>query len=748
MKTAYTNELVSAKSTAKPKALAPAPDYKNASLPHRSLPPSEEYVPVEQFVSVTISNYTNPQKNNGNGATPVKSGGYGSGNSQYRILLDCLRQRDDPPMLWKTLLALHNGPSVLGCITSFPETHAHLVHLIFRLDSFKPPVTLLEAAPLPVDPSSSSSSSSSRQAKKTPVSSRRMAAYRREKEEWDLTEARRKENVLYYESMKIADAHLRLVVALVSANCNFLVPGLEMMWRAIRVNGDDFDKRETRLHTAIATTLRLVPRGHLEIAPIIVRHAPHRNVDTAYVDHYARQCFTLLTYAPNLQGEVLKLLVNKALEFDVEIKVEDGGVVRLDEEEVEEKEEVFELEDDKEEKGSDRKERIVDVDEMADKLDSLMLGLFQYLQNHPPSKLYHLLLPIFTASILTTYKSKYVQFIMFVILGADAENNARQHTPLNSYLYRHFAALLINTILDPTNATIIRQTSACYLASFVSRANFVNVETVCETVAALLRWTEVYLSLNPMLGSEKTHVLFYTVTQAAFYIMCFRGKEAVAYFKSHGGGDEAGIIDVGRERWDYLCASVLCPMKYCLETVRREFLDLAETCDLLSPSLLHRLHLEEDKLRTPKKRKVTKITISGVKCKGGVGGLGSGHNPLDTFFPFDPYLLRRSFPHVETYYTDWKDDEDSDDESEAAEDDVNDSDCESESEYRHQNSGDTLAMSFTSTGSVLKEEIMALSVSHEDAFALTPQSKIQDQKQAWEEEVRQSQTHAIGNGSW
>merc|ERR1711976_145058 len=38
---------------------------------------------------------------------------------------------------------------------------------------------------------------------------------------------------------------------------------------------------------------------------------------------------------------------------------------------------------------------------------------------------------------------------------------------------------------------------------------------------------------------------------------------------------------------------------------------------------------------------------------GGVGGLGKGSNPLDSFFPFDPYLLRRSYDFVEPHYRDW-----------------------------------------------------------------------------------------------
>lgn len=36
------------------------------------------------------------------------------------------------------------------------------------------------------------------------------------------------------------------------------------------------------------------------------------------------------------------------------------------------------------------------------------------------------------------------------------------------------------------------------------------------------------------------------------------------------------------------------------------------------------------------------------------GGLGRGSNPLDSFFPFDPYLLRRSHVYIDQMYNTWK----------------------------------------------------------------------------------------------
>ena len=114
-------------------------------------------------------------------------------------------------------------------------------------------------------------------------------------------------------------------------------------------------------------------------------------------------------------------------------------------------------------------------------------------------------------------------------------------------IHHGFSAKLIDFFYNPSHAGVVvpRQTVVCYLASFVSRATYACPETVCECVAALLRWAEVYISTHSkggLLGSTKKaaqdgksssqngntkHALFYTVCQAAFYMMCFRGFEVI-----------------------------------------------------------------------------------------------------------------------------------------------------------------------------------------------------------------------------
>merc|ERR1712187_927796 len=150
-------------------------------------------------------------------------------------------------------------------------------------------------------------------------------------------------------------------------------------------------------------------------------------------------------------------------------------------------------------------------------------------------------------------------------------------------------------IVDPYRANTTRQSSACYLASFVSRASFVGVDTVCESISALMKWAEAYIEsmgahsvrASDARQQSEQHSLFYTVCQAAFYIMCFRGDKAVEYYRealsnesvnaigtsATGAFDETyrsqypdiESINLDTKRWTALCGHALQPLRFCLE---------------------------------------------------------------------------------------------------------------------------------------------------------------------------------------
>ncbi len=344
-----------------------------------------------------------------------------------------------------------------------------------------------------------------------------------------------------------------------------------------------------------------------------------------------------------------------------------------------------------------------------------MFLIFKYLYstitsdaiNLAPKDLYKMVAFSFDSVILTTFRSKFVQFIVLFLCGLDHEIQSKEVIQHNSkqededtsiseqfLLSREFAAKLIDLVLDPFRPGINRQSAACYLASFVSRSTSVCAGTACEAISALLRFAEAYmdtyhteaLARNANRGSDdngmgsskvKLHGLFYTVCQAAFYIMCFRGKEcidhytkAIAYHRNLTNEEDVEVllysdprlIDISSKRWTRLVSHHLHPLKYCLESVRGEFLLLSNRFNLVEIDALQRLLIEDRKMASGLQRQNTvkksssirtAATLEKRRTSGGVGGLGRGSNPLDSFFPFDPYLLRRSYTFIDPHYRHW-----------------------------------------------------------------------------------------------
>jgi hypothetical protein len=129
------------------------------------------------------------------------------------------------------------------------------------------------------------------------------------------------------------------------------------------------------------------------------------------------------------------------------------------------------------------------------------------------------------------------------------------------------------------------------------------------------------------------HETFFSCVQAACYILCFYGVD-LAYVQKN--------VRSQQKKWQKVLTCTLQPLRFCLQSVRVEFLRLAqltgmleESCwDALPSDLLPQIHREENK-------------------KNNVN-MGAGFNPLDSFFPYDPCLLRMLHQPVERYYRAWR----------------------------------------------------------------------------------------------
>ncbi|GMH72472.1 hypothetical protein TL16_g05923, partial [Triparma laevis f. inornata] len=574
-----------------------------------------------------------------------------------------------------------------------------------------------------------------------------------------------------YTSLSIPRAHMSLMLNLISSNSTYVVAFLNCICKMLATVTEE-KKRLELLHETMRTAFEIVPKSTELIFPILQQKFPYKRAPTPTLLHYSTQLLHLLTYAPILSPRILSLTLTRCIEIDVEIKISHDGDVTVKENR-EDDVTLFEIdgltgEATKEAEETKRRPRAesIEADEYADKLDEMLLVLFKYLEKKStPKTLYEILLKTFEDNIMSTHKSKFTQFIFFYLAGSDAKIRSASDTPDTSQpVYRAFASFLLNLSLSPSLPPIKRGSAVSYLASFLSRSNFVDLNTISETLNVLLSWTDEYFNnykspnssptnsprsspVRPSSPRVKDHNVFYNVCQAIFYLMCFRGGSILQHLKSTGNEN---ILD--KCRWKKLCTHRFKPLKHCLESVRREFITLSSSFDLLnsddiaiveagiySNEMGGRIGVA---IKRPASPIQTSATLEAKRRKGGVGGLGKGHNPLDSFFPFDPFLLRRCHEYVGGYYRQWEgslgmkeveegSDEDDDDESI----DSSASEFYSSEEEEERRGGVGMAISYGADVNFHGEEHIDIEV-------------VRNEEEGNKHEKRQRADSCVSNGSW
>ena len=134
---------------------------------------------------------------------------------------------------------------------------------------------------------------------------------------------------------------------------------------------------------------------------------------------------------------------------------------------------------------------------------------------------FHMLLSIFDRTILRTFKSRYTQFLVFWYSSLDPEF---------SDLFQ--GMLVSKSLLEEDQPAVTRAAAASYIASFVSRAQFVDRESTRRVVSCLCNFLRSRLDIFDAVNtagapspSMAHHSIFYAVAQAVFLIFCFRWRD-------------------------------------------------------------------------------------------------------------------------------------------------------------------------------------------------------------------------------
>ena len=331
---------------------------------------------------------------------------------------------------------------------------------------------------------------------------------------------------------KVSQAILQLIVNLVSCNAIFLSSAFSLFARSflpqnITTAGIkealtvELGQRETRgwIHQTIQHILKQVPVGQSVLLTTLYENFPHKRFSKQILSEYVQQLLIISEYLPVLQYRILDLIIDRCLEIDVEIIIEESGDVRIQRDYDQDDDlygDIFQLEDPNSSGmahdtsansgngGDGDKPRIPkEVCELADKLDAMLMSLVSFFQKQlqpiqsqtpqvPSSsgstqqdeatqRLYQHLMMIFEKRLLSAHKSKFVQFTIFYV------------TTRSSTFGEHLARRLYAIGIDKTQSSIMRQAAIMYLASFASRATFLSPSIVQELVSNLIKWSACYI---------------------------------------------------------------------------------------------------------------------------------------------------------------------------------------------------------------------------------------------------------------
>lgn len=348
-----------------------------------------------------------------------------------------------------------------------------------------------------------------------------------------------------------------------------------------------------------------------------------------------------------------------------------------------------------------------DVAETAQKLDCILTIVLSYIQSvhsqdqqipesdnsqTPSVKLFQQMLEAFELRVMTTYKAKYVQFTLFYSCQLNPFHGMMILFFFSSLMHHLIGELFLQKLsslfLDPSNHLLSRQSAVVYLASLIARGQFVSFHTAryvsilfcsfhslflsnSNYLSLLLQWAGRYVQQrgqesipkgvslqrvnsdvladyssyleSATLGAYSRqgqlldefgrkvitdndtlikHETFFCCVQSMCYAICFLGISMAQIMSSE---------TTEKRNWELVLNSEFHPLRYCIPTVRTEFLRIAAAGGLLSSAF--------------GAGRASSNLSSSSSCS---------HNPLDTFFPFDPCLLLQVHEHIKEGYRVWE----------------------------------------------------------------------------------------------
>ncbi|XP_052191460.1 RNA polymerase I-specific transcription initiation factor rrn3-like [Diospyros lotus] len=392
-----------------------------------------------------------------------------------------------------------------------------------------------------------------------------------------------------------------------------------------------------RIHSALKDITDLVPLAPLRLLPIVLQRMPNVYNKEPLIVAYVENMLRLESGAMGeLVGSMMLIaVVDRLIDLDVEIEwediLQDDSCKSIFEMELEDMEDTIDEEDAmlQRESSSGRSLR---GNVVAEKLDSLLVLMFEHLKSCKDAgrlnKVFETLLQSFEVTVLSAYKSKFAQFVTFYACSLDPENCGMR-----------FADALSDIFTGSACPPVKRMSAVAYLASYLSRAKFLSVSFVIKILQRLVSWCWKYTEDEVSNINPKAHRVFYSGCQAIMYVLCFHMRS---------------VMDIPRLKsqlflmpLEAILKHPLSPLKVCLPSIVQEFLRQARAARLFT---------------------VSETFVFNDLLESELSRAFGGMERLDMFFPFDPYLLKKSDRFIRPNFVYWSvvrttyDEEDDDDE--------------------------------------------------------------------------------------
>uniref|UniRef100_A0A8C7MVF0 RRN3 homolog, RNA polymerase I transcription factor n=1 Tax=Oncorhynchus kisutch TaxID=8019 RepID=A0A8C7MVF0_ONCKI len=259
------------------------------------------------------------------------------------------------------------------------------------------------------------------------------------------------------------------------------------------------------------------------------------------------------------------------------------------------------------------------VHPVAERLDTLMVVLLAFIKDmchvngcldvERTKDLYKDLVCVFDKLILPTHASCHVQYALFYLCS------------FRLALAEAFLEHLWRLLQSQSHPAVLRQSAAGYMGSFLARANFLPVATVRACLDLLVPWLHLYIDSQDS-GSRAycditLHGPFYNACQAVFYTLIFRHRSILE------GNMKKGLAYLQSLNLERIVMCQLNPLKVCLPAVTNMFAAITRKYQLVFCYTI----IERNN------RHVLPVVRSSV----GGDCVSTNTNPLDSFFPFDPY---------------------------------------------------------------------------------------------------------------